>query len=133
MTMTMQVAENAWGSILHHRNRGIVELVWTKTAEMGDGGFMATLCLLAGEAERVRAPFILVDAVAFRHTFGPNVNEWRQANVIPRYGAAGVRRFAFIMPEGFAHIGEEAVEGHATFPTAWFGSRHDALAWLASA
>jgi hypothetical protein len=57
--------------------------------------------------------------------------DWRDANIIPRYNKAGVRRFAFLMPEGMPAIGTPpAVEGPADFPTAYFGSRADALAWF---
>jgi hypothetical protein len=91
---------------------------------------MATLCLFVWEAERARPRALLIDATEFKHTFGPGVMEWRDAHIIPRYGAAGVRRFAFLMPTGFPGAGAEAVEGPAVFPTKWFVDRHAALAWL---
>jgi hypothetical protein len=97
---------------------------------MTDGGFMATLCLFVWEAERTRPKALFIDATEFKHTFGPGVMEWRDAHIIPRYGAAGVRRFAFLMPTGFPGAGAEAVEGPAVFPTKWFVDRHAALAWL---
>src|SRR5260370_41648699 len=56
---------------------------------------------------------------------------WRDANIIPRYNAAGVRKFAFHMPEGMPMIGqppENEVPGR--FPTGYFGKRQEALAWL---
>jgi hypothetical protein len=31
---------------------------------------------------------------------------WRDVNIIPRYNAAGVRKFAFHMPDGMPMIGE---------------------------
>ena len=30
---------------------------------------------------------------------------WRDANIIPRYNTAGVKRFAFLMPAGMPAIG----------------------------
>lgn len=57
--------------------------------------------------------------------------EWRDANIIPRYNAAGVQRFAFLMPDGMPAIGAPPVhEGPAEYPTAYFGTRRDAFAWL---
>jgi hypothetical protein len=56
--------------------------------------------------------------------------EWRDAHIIPRYGAAGVRKFAFLMPAGFPEAGSEAVEGPAIFPTRWFVDRTEAFTWL---
>jgi hypothetical protein len=130
--MSSKVVENNWGEILHHADLRILELRWLPT-EMTDAAFKATLALFAWEAEKLRAPFLLVDATVFRHQFGPGVMQWRDDSIIPRYGAAGVTKFAFVMP-GFPSTmeegGKEAVDGPAVFPTAWFRERGNALAWL---
>lgn len=58
---------------------------------------------------------------------------WRDENIIPRYDAAGVKKFAFIMPHGMPAIwSAPAPEGPAKFPTGYFGSRAEALDWLKS-
>src|SRR5205809_5830654 len=95
-SMSAQVASNAWGRIVHHESENMLELVWLPTtASMGDGGFKATLALFAWEAERLRPSFLLIDATQFQHQFGPGVMQWRDDFIMPRYGAAGVREFAF--------------------------------------
>ena len=128
--MAAELVQNPWGVIVRPKD-DVLELRWLpSTASMSDGGFMATLCLFAWEAEKARPRALLIDAVAFRHSFGPGVMEWRDAHIIPRYGAAGVRKFAFVMPKGFPGIGKEAIEGPAVFPTRWFVSREEATAWL---
>ena len=128
--MAGELAQNLWGVIVRPRD-DVLELRWLpSTASMSDGGFMATLCLFAWEAERARPLGLLIDAVEFRHQFGPGVMEWRDAHIIPRYGAAGVRKFAFVMPTGFPNAGKEAVEVPAIFPTRWFVDRQQALDWL---
>ena len=131
--MSSKVAENAWGEIIHHESEGILELRWLP-GEMTDGAFKATLALFVWEAERRRPSFLLIDATQFRHKFGPGVMQWRDDCIIPRYGAAGVRKFAFHMPAGFPGTkeagGKEQFEGPAIFPTAWFAQRENALAWF---
>jgi hypothetical protein len=123
------MAQNEWGVIVDHTD--VLELRWLpSTKTMTDGGFMATLCLFAAEAEKTRPTALLIDATEFVHTFGPGIMEWRDAHIIPRYGGAGVRKFAFIMPVGFPHAGAEAIEGPAVFPTMWFIDREEALKWL---
>ena len=123
------MVQNEWGVIVDHKD--LLELRWLHTTStMTDGGFMATLCLFAWEAEKARPRSLFIDATEFTHTFGPGVMEWRDAHIIPRYGAAGTRRFAFLMPAGFTRAGAEAVEGPAVFPTKWFIDRQEALAWL---
>jgi hypothetical protein len=128
--MAAELAQNAWGVIVRPRD-DVLELRWLpSTASMSDGGFMATLCLFAWEAERARPLGLLIDAIEVRHRFGPGAMEWRDAHIIPRYGAAGVRKFAFVMPTGFPNAGKEGVEGPAIFPTRWFLDRRQALDWL---
>jgi len=127
--MSTEVARNEWGIIVQHTE--MLELRWlASTSSMTDGGFMATLCLFAWEAEKARPRGLLIDAVEFQHRFGDGVMPWRDAHIIPRYGAAGVRRFAFLMPAGFPGAGKETVEGPAVFPTKWFVNRQQALDWL---
>jgi len=50
----------------------------------------------------------LIDSTAFRMSPARTDGPWRDANIIPRYNAAGVTKFAFHMP----------------------GRRQDALSWL---
>ncbi len=133
--MPTELISNPWGIILHHQEDRILELRWLpSTASMSDGAFKATLALFASEAERLRAPFLLIDARQFDHEFGEGVMQWRDDHIIPRYGAAGARKFAFHVPEGFPGTvesgGREAFEGQAIFPTAWFSVRRNALEWF---
>jgi hypothetical protein len=131
--MSSRVAGNAWADIIHHASGGILELRWLPGA-MTDGAFKATLALLALETERLRLPFVLIDATQFRHQPGSGIMAWRDDFVLPRYGSAGVRKFAFLMPAEFPHTMEngtkEAVDGPAVFPTARFSRRENALAWF---
>lgn len=129
MMATAERVRNEWGVIVDHGD--VLELRWLpSTSTMTDGGFMATLCLFAFEAEKGRPQGLFIDATEFRHAFGPGVMDWRDAHIIPRYGAAGVRKFAFLMPASFPDAGREAVEGPAIFPTKWFVERQTALTWL---
>jgi hypothetical protein len=131
--MSSKLAGNRWGEILHDEADGILELRWLP-GEMTDGAFKATLALYAWEAEKVRPSFLLIDATQFRHRFGPNVMQWRDDCIIPRYGAAGARKFAFHVPAGFRNTmetgGKEVIEGPAIFPTAWFSERQHVLDWF---
>jgi len=126
-------AQNAWGEIIHHPDDGILELRWLPGV-MSDGAFQATLALLVLEAERVRPSFLLIDATQFRHRPGPDMMRWRNDSIIPRYGAAGAKKFAFLMPAGVPNTlesgGQETVDGPAIFPTAWFSERAHALDWF---
>src|SRR5713226_2584150 len=95
--MAGELAQNPWGVIVRPKD-DILELRWLpSTASMSDGGFMATLCLFAWEAERARPLGLLIDAVEFRHQFGAGVMEWRDAAWFPERGE-GSRRGAGHLP-----------------------------------
>ena len=92
--------------------------------------------IMALEAERLRPSAILIDATQFQYRPGPSVMEWRNNCIVPRYGSAGVRKFALLAPAGFPDTleegGKEVIDGPAIFPTAWFSGRSRAIEWLKS-
>jgi hypothetical protein len=63
------VASNAWAEIIHHASDGILEERWLP-GQMTDGAFVASLALLALEAERLRPSAILIDATQFQYRPG---------------------------------------------------------------
>ena len=135
MSDGVAVAGNQWCAILHHASNGMLEMRWLP-GEMTEGAFKASLALLALEAERLRPAAVLIDATQFQYRPGPETMEWRNACIIPRYGSAGVQKFALLAPAGFPGTieagGEEAIDGPAVFPTAWFSGRSRAIEWLQS-
>jgi hypothetical protein len=133
-TEPIDITRNEWGEILHHEGWQTLELRWLPGKEMTDDGFKDTLVLLAEAGERLRPRFMIIDATEFRHQFGEGVMAWREAQIIPRYNAAGVTKFAFIVPEGMPGTvesgGVPAAETGADFPTGWFSTRERAYQWL---
>ena len=135
-TEPAEVARSRWGVILHHAQWRTLELEWLPaTRDMDDDGFKETLQLFAGAGERIKPPFMLIDANEFHHQFGEGVMEWRDQHIIPRYNAAGVTKFAFLVPAGTPGTveagGTPGAEGSANFPTGWFSGRDSAYKWLA--
>jgi hypothetical protein len=129
------VFENEFGSVTYRADARLLEIRWfDTTAEMTSDGFKVFLQQFADAVERFSAPRVLVDATAFRTPREHMIDEWRDANIIPRYSGAGVQRFAFHMPAGMPLVGRApAKEGPATFPTAYFDSRRSAMGWLFAA
>jgi len=131
----VEVARNAWGVILDHERWRTLELSWlSSTRAMNDDGFKKTLELFAAEGERARPGYMIIDATEFRHEVSDGVLEWRDREIIPRYNAAGVKKFAFLWPEGTPGTvetgGTPEPEGPANFPTGWFTGRGRAYQWL---
>jgi hypothetical protein len=77
-----------------------------------------SVCLLVrrnGRNVGARLSGLAGDSVAFRMSPTNMDGPWRDANIIPRYNAAGLRKFVFHMPEGMPMIGEPpANEGPGT-------------------
>jgi hypothetical protein len=134
-TAVTHVYEDRFGEVIDHAHAGYLEIRWyDNTRDMSAAEFRDWLIAFAGEAERLRRPGVLVDGTSFLIDSAHVSLEWRDRHIVPRYNAAGVKKFAFHMPEGMPAIGAPpAVEGPASFPTAYFGRRQDALDWLASA
>ena len=128
------VYEDRWGAVIDHGDAGYVEIRWyDSTDAMSRDEFQQWLTAFAKEVQRLRRPGILVDATRFLMDPAKMSSDWRDANIIPHYNAAGVKKFAFLMPEGMPAVGSPPeVEGPARFPTAYFARRQQALDWLAA-
>jgi len=130
--MTEQIYEDRWGEVFDRPSADLIELRWfDTTAEMSAGDFQSWLKTFAECVEKCGRSRVLIDSTAFRMSPAKMDGPWRDANIIPRYNAAGVKKFAFHMPEGMPMIGqppENEVPGR--FPTGYFGKRQEALAWL---
>ena len=131
----VEVARNPWGVVLKHERWRTLELAWlASTSDMSDEGFRETLALLAAEGEREKPTYMIIDATEFRHEVSDGVLEWRDREIIPRYNAAGVKKFAFLWPEGTPGTvesgGTPKPDGPASFPTGWFTGRERAYQWL---
>jgi hypothetical protein len=133
MATPSHVYEDRWGEIIDRPDAGFSEIRWYDTTrDMTADEFQRWLSTFAGHVEQLRRPGVLVDGTSFRMNPANMDAEWRDANIVPRYNAAGLEKFAFHMPEGMPMIGKPpAVEGPAAYPTGYFGSRQEALDWLA--
>ena len=133
--MTSEIIyEDKWGEIIDRPSSELVEIRWyDTTAEMTGDEFNNWLSTYAGCVETKKRPGCLVDSVQFKMPMDRMNQGWRDENIIPRYNAAGVAKFAFIMPAGMPLSGAEPVrEGQGNFPTGYLGERSVAVAWIKS-
>jgi len=95
--------------------------------------FKTSLSTFADHVDSCKRSGALIDGTSFQMNPANMDEQWRNANIIPRYNAAGITKFAFHMPAGMPAIGSPpAPEPPGQFPTGYFGSRDDALAWLSA-
>ncbi len=124
--------DDAFLKILWDGNTSVIGIDWKEaTSSMTDDGFKAELERFAGFVEAKKAQGILVDVARFRHKTGPDVQEWRVKNISTRYSAAGVRRFAFVLPKDgtIPPMMNQSAPGE-NFLTRGFNSADQAIAWL---
>ena len=127
--MSKELSRNEWSVLLLHDD--FLELRWLpSTAGLDAASFMATLSWFAGETERARPRAVLSDVLALHFTPDAALLSWREAEIIPRYAAAGVERFAFLVPPDDPRAHQQLFEGAAPYPTRWFVDRGAALGWL---
>ena len=133
--MTATVLYNdKFGAMIDWPEEDYVEIRWyDATSDLTKDEFNGWLAGFAGGVEQAKRSGVLVDSVQFKMDMANMDGDWRDANIIPRYNAAGVKKFAFLMPVGMPAIGAPpSKEGPGDFPTAYFGTRAEALAWLSS-
>ena len=130
--MADYVYGDQFGDIIDRPEIGVIEIRWfDATASMSADEFQTWLSGFVTELEQRGRRRVLVDTTQFRMDPALMNAAWRDAHIIPRYNAAGVERFAFHMPSGMPLIGRDpAPEGPGEFPTVYFGSRNDIVAWL---
>ncbi len=101
---------------------------------MSEQEFRDGISRLAKFLEQEHIHNVLVDVTKIDHTPSDDFEAWRAAQIIPRYNAAGVKKFAFLLPPDVPNTVESgtrpATEGNANFPTGYFASRDQALKWL---
>ena len=133
MSLPMIEYVDQWGECSVRPTDGCSEIRWFDTTSAMEGDdFNKFLAEFATVVEGSGLTGALVDAVQFRMDMSKMSIGWRDANIVPRYNAAGLKKFAFIMPAGMPAIGApRQKEGPGDFPTAYFATRRDAVAWLA--
>lgn len=117
---------------LSSENR-ILEFEWTqKTATMTAEDFQEALHNFCGFALEHRPPGLLVDVQAFRFQMTPQLGQWREEVISPRYVKAGTRRFAYLVPEGSLEgmPQGQAQQSDAPFEERYFESKQNAIEWL---
>jgi hypothetical protein len=130
-----ELNRDGYGVIRHHPEHGVLELEWLEaSASMTDDDFMRSMRRFAELAGEHGTPYLLVDVRNFRHSMGKGVGAWRDENVIPAYNAAGVRKFAFLLPAGATGTVEEGnapePEPPGEFPTGYFTGRRSISKWF---
>jgi hypothetical protein len=117
------VGNDQWSKLIFYPDSNSLELRWLPTTrEATEEDARSSMEMFASEAVNRRPNSLIVDTTEFFHRFGEGFEDWREASIIPKYNASGVKKFAFVMspdyPGQTVESGlEPAAEGTMTFPT----------------
>lgn len=82
-------------------NQSILLFSWTDaTANMTEEDYRDALHNYAGFVLEFKTPSLLVDVRNFQYTMTPQLGEWRDEYISPRYRKAGIKKFGYIVPQG---------------------------------
>jgi hypothetical protein len=133
----VHIYEDEWGEIIDHPDDGFTEIRWyDSTSAMQAEDFQQWLTTFAGYVEQLRRPGVLIDSTSF--LMDPSFMDaaWRDEHIVPRYNAAGVKKFAFQFREecrrseprrrsrGSPHT-PPLISGDAETRRTGWGPRHD--------
>jgi hypothetical protein len=92
------VAKDKWDQIIFYDEWNTLELRWLpSTRDTTDDDVRETMKLFTAEAEKRMPSLLIVDTTEFHHRWGEGMMEWRNAEIIPGYNRAGVKKLAFIV------------------------------------
>jgi len=116
-------------SIAYRRPEKLVELTWLPgTQSMTDEDFKDTLSAFAECALQHRVRCLIIDMREFRHHPSSEVQEFRDAVIVPKYLKAGVKKLAWIWP---GESDDRMTEGEGgAYENRYFGTHDEAISWL---
>jgi hypothetical protein len=129
----MKVHEDRLFTFELEQQSSILRFLWTEeSAKMSDEDFKRALLLYADYASKHRTAGLLVDLRSFRHNLGPGIGEWRSEVLVPRYEAAGVKKFAYVLGDEapMATNSADEEERKEAFTTRYFRTLNEAEQWL---
>jgi hypothetical protein len=129
----MPLEDTQYWSMTHNRDANAIELNWkSTTSSMTGDDFKAALERLATHIREQAATGTLIDLRTFGFTSTPELDQWRREQIIPAYNAAGLKRFAYLLPPGADYRPGGSGDTDA-FSTDYFDDSEQARAWLKDA
>jgi len=132
----MELARHKFYAFDLNEDACLISFVWTeKSAAMTVGDYKAAIREYARLALAHRARCALVDLRQFRCRIedADALGSWWADDIVPLYNQAGLKKLAFVLPEGAQVPPQEtptAAETGEAFATGQFGSEQAAICWL---
>jgi len=128
------IRANPLNTITWHEDTKIMEFERFDIPELNDEMYKAEALEILELAESYHPVAILNDDRAFTYPIIPDLQDWINTTILPRYLMVGVRKAALLVsPDFFTQVSIEQTleEDNATqFQIKFFDNREDAYLWL---
>ncbi|HLQ25970.1 MAG TPA: STAS/SEC14 domain-containing protein [Acidiferrobacterales bacterium] len=130
----MELFSHPFYTFTYDPEKKVITFRWTsQTEKMEFYDYKEALHNFAGFAFDYETVGLLVDVREFKYRPTPDLGNWRDEVISPRYVRAGVKKFAYLAPKGALEKMKGAMhERKRGFEEDYFGSETEAMAWLTS-
>ena len=129
------IHESSFIKIQHFADKSLFEFIFSDLSDMSGDIFKGELETQAELAEKYHPSRFLFHSQNFNFSITPDLQQWIDERIFPRYVNAGVKKFAYIFSSDFiAQLSiEQAMEEQKAqegFQTRYFDSEVKAREWL---
>ncbi len=130
-----KIHESEFINIFYDKEKSFFEFKFNDLSEMEDDTFKKELETQAELTEKYNPERFLFHSKNFNFAITPEVQEWTDKNIFPRYINAGVKKFAYIFSSDMiSQLSIEQVmdenEASKGFQTKYFDNEKEAKEWL---
>lgn len=118
----------------YHPKKEYVTNFWTGNEFLTDEDFMTSLMGIAQELQKHTVKALIVDTRNFDLPISPDIQDWYNREIGPRYIKAGIKKMAFLLPKELVprlSIAQTIAEKEAHSQiTRYFDSFETAIDWV---
>ncbi|NJL15185.1 MAG: hypothetical protein HC913_20715 [Microscillaceae bacterium] len=136
--MTVQLIDNRFTQVFFEGKNALLHNVYKPDSEwLEEDSFKGLMNQIQELVEQHRPHLYLVNTLDFRFVMAPAMQEWMNQHYVPRLIAAGIKKYALIVPQAFItqlsieQTVEDAREIHQDiFKIQYLATESEARAWL---
>jgi len=131
----MKLHKSANVNVEHNSETGVQIHRWTAATEtMSNDTFKEEMYKIKEVVEYYKPWAVMVQAQNLNYILPPDVQEWNDINIVPAFLAAGVKKFAYVMPKDiFQQVALEQLmdeDNAKNFNTQYFDDETKGMEWL---
>lgn len=131
----MEQYNSEYLTINYNKSLSLIEFRWKpQSAELSDDIIKSEFLKEVELCEKYNPKNLLINTKDFQYVITPELQEWTDNSIFPKYIEAGVKQIAIVVGEDiFANVSVEQTmdeENASTIQSEYFTSEEDAIEWL---